>query len=158
MKTTEIVFEQDNKQVIKEGSKFFTRIFENGESFESGDFNSFERAKDNLGIQPTLEENNKIIAEFMGLSKNRHLYESPISGKYIEVLKYDTSWNWLMEVVEKIESLPNGRFKIEIYNNICRIYDHEEFDEIVELSEKTKIEATYNACVEFINWYNQQKN
>ena len=48
----QIVFEQDNKQVIKINNHFFTRVFENGESFESGDFNTLERAKENIGIYP----------------------------------------------------------------------------------------------------------
>lgn len=46
-----IVFEQDNKQVIQKGNHFFTRVFDNGESFESGDFNTLERAKASLGIE-----------------------------------------------------------------------------------------------------------
>ena len=46
-----IVFVQDNKQVIQKGNHFFTRVFENGESFESGDFNTLERAKASLGIE-----------------------------------------------------------------------------------------------------------
>jgi len=56
MKTEKIVFEQGNKQVLKQGSHFFTRVLENGESFESGDFNTFERAKANLNIASTVEE------------------------------------------------------------------------------------------------------
>lgn len=119
-------------------------------------------------------ENNKIIAEFMGLNNKIVHFEKFYSWsdapffyttedskeKVVENIakysKYHSDWNWLMEVVEKIEDLPNGRFKIEIYNTICRIYDHEEFDEVVELSENTKIEATYKACLEFIKWHNQQ--
>jgi len=50
-----VVFEQNNKQVIKTNGKFFTRVFENGESFESGDFNTLERAKENIGIYPKTE-------------------------------------------------------------------------------------------------------
>lgn len=53
MKTTEnIVFEHENKQVIQKGNHFFTRVTENGESFESGDFNTLERAKESLVIYP----------------------------------------------------------------------------------------------------------
>ncbi len=31
MNTQTVVFEQDNKQVIQEGSKFFTRVFQDGD-------------------------------------------------------------------------------------------------------------------------------
>lgn len=105
-------------------------------------------------------ENNKIIVEFLELQTQLHMCEHPLTGEYVDLedLDFNSDWNCLMKVVEKIENLPNGRFKIEIYNNICRIYDHEEFDEVVELSENTKIEATCNACVEFIEWHNQQKS
>ena len=61
------VFKLGNKEVIQEGNKFFTRVFENGEFFESGDFNTLEKAKANLDIIPTIEENNKLIAEFMSI-------------------------------------------------------------------------------------------
>jgi hypothetical protein len=61
-----------------------------------------------------------------------------------------------MEVVEKIESLENTRFDFQINQYNVRIYDHENIEFIVELNRDTKIEATYNACVEFIKWYNEQ--
>ena len=105
-------------------------------------------------------ENNKLIAEFMGAKEVRKdNFKFPNrTGLPLQIgtINYHSDWNWLMEVVEKIESLEIGRFKVEIYNTNCRIYDHEEFDEISDLSAGTKIEATYNACIEFIKWYNQQ--
>lgn len=81
-------------------------------------------------------------------------------------LKFDTDWNWLMEVVEKIETISNGsQFYIIVeYDNreefkgwFWRI-DH--FIKTLKSNDervKTKKLATYNACVEFIKWYNQQK-
>ena len=50
MRTEKIVFEQDGKQIIQYGDSFFTRVPENGEYFESTDFNTIESAKLNLGI------------------------------------------------------------------------------------------------------------
>jgi|TARA_R100000458_G_C8194501_1_gene187083 hypothetical protein len=56
-------------------------------------------------------ESNKLIAEFMGLSydsKTKEYYR-PLynSGDWISEneLQYHKDWNWLMPVVEKIESL-----------------------------------------------------
>jgi len=98
-------------------------------------------------------ENNKLIAEFMGKYYINLKFEvvSIISASNHK-FPFDKDWNWLMEVVEKIESLGGG---IEIYNNYCKIiYD----DEIIsEIEENYKIEAVYNACMEFIKWYNQNE-
>ena len=61
-----------------------------------------------------------------------------------------------MEVVEKIESLQNENgyiSKVNISNNYCEIILN---NFIIESEEKTKIEAVYNAVVEFIKWYNNQ--
>ena len=67
-------------------------------------------------------------------------------------LEFHSDWNWLMEVVEKIESLG---YRIEIVKHICRIYLSNK--ETIIISENTpKIEAVYNAVVEFIKWYNNQ--
>lgn len=68
-------------------------------------------------------------------------------------LLFNSDWNWLMEVVEKIESYG---FTFEIKKNWARI--RKKYENIVLRWEedKTKIEATYNACIEFIKWYNQQ--
>ena len=108
-------------------------------------------------------ENNKIIAEFLSVKihpcetienfkflpiEERGLY----NGYFIDELKYHEDWNWLMEVVEKIESLG---YRIEIVKHICRIYLSNK--ETIIISENTpKIEAVYNAVVEFIKWYNNQ--
>ena len=114
----------------------------------------------------TTTENNKIIAEFLSVKihpcetiekfkflpiEERGLY----NGYFIDALKYHEDWNWLMEVVEKIESL---NYVVEIKITWCRIKQIENGNVIVLRweEEKTKIEAVYNAVVEFIKWYNNQ--
>ena len=109
-------------------------------------------------------ENNKIIAEFMGWKiKN---YSTPISdivtpyGQLTEnQLKFHSDWNWLMEVVEKIESL-GGAVCIGNGNCVMIIFYltdvmGESYSKTRELIGETKIQAVYNACVEFIKWYNE---
>ena len=120
-------------------------------------------------------ENNKIIAEFMGYVKNcsdkdftfythpdgkgiiirsHHDCDRFISHKLMEArgFIFHRSWDWLLEVVEKIESLG---YRIEIVKHICRIYLSNK--ETIIISENTpKIEAVNIACVEFIKWYNNQ--
>lgn len=111
-------------------------------------------------------ENNKIIAEFLNVKihpcetiekfkflpmEERGLY----NGYFVEDLKYHEDWNKLMEVVEKIESL---NYIFEIKTTWCRIKEIGTGSVIVLRWEedRTKIEAVYNACIDFINFYNEQ--
>jgi len=105
-------------------------------------------------------ENNKIIAEFMGAKLTKDLqivypiYEGDSS--YVKNLKYHSDWNWLMEVVEKIESLRN---QIVIFNKTAALSNVKEpsvFND--SFKAETKKQAVYNACVEFIKWYNEQNS
>jgi len=161
MKNIAVVFEQDNKQIIQQGSHFFTRVTENGEVFESADFNTLERAKASLSILPTIEENNKLIAEFLGYETYKmngvlNVEYSENNIRTIQDTHYHIDWNWLMEVVEKIESLG---YDVFINTNICRITDVGQniFEDIECFVNNNKRQAVYNACVEFVKWYNGQK-
>lgn len=110
------------------------------------------------------EENNKLIAMFMGgEDKGRLMFHSNViefktenksivkSFKYGDLL-YSSDWNWLMEVVEKIEVLG---YSSTIIGNLC-IIARPNFKSI-RVEQETKIEAVYNACLDFIKWYNEQK-
>lgn len=108
-------------------------------------------------------ENNKLLAKFMGMSQgkpnetrwkndwfeqltvNGNVFES---GRRHEYLHFDSDWNWLMEVVEKIESLDYG---FEIIGNYCKIGNNAN----IQCSQPTKIQAVYNACITFVKWYNE---
>lgn len=111
-------------------------------------------------------ENNKLIAEFMGFKlqnnpnerfyKNYFTQANGVWGNRIEILHFDSDWNWLMEVVEKIESsgyLVKMAGKIVIIDNKSNNKDYISFESSQEV---TKIEAVYKACVTFIEWYNKQ--
>jgi hypothetical protein len=123
--------------------------------------------------------NNKLIAEFMGGKLSPHspnLINMPqtigdakihcVKGSellpngtyslcYLHELKYHSSWDWLMSVVEKIESVQ--AWHVEISTDSCTIHNGLLKEPIFETYMKTKIEATYNAVVEFIQWYNKEK-
>ncbi len=124
-----------------------------------------------------MEENNKIIAEFMGYTLNEN-DEYPI--EYITVqghwdncsiqdLNYHKSWDWLMKVVEKIESIKDsyhGRFGVYISSNSCTIQSTNfrpdkpipnppHYYNNVVLN--NKIESVYYSIIYFINFYNKQK-
>jgi len=115
-------------------------------------------------------ENNKLIAEFMGYKVETDLYGGiPVNGmKTITVrtdsLKFHSDWNWLMEVVEKIEATEDPTQKgvfasVEINKKYTRIncYYCRNRNYYNVTKNGSKIEATYNACIAFINWYNEQK-
>ena len=102
-------------------------------------------------------ENNKLIAEFMGWeSFNQFSMIAPKSEEdcwAFEDMKFHNDWNWLMEVVEKIEEMAD--WSLELLTT-----DKKEYQMLIPLSNtnvivETKIEAVYNACVEFIKWYNK---
>lgn len=102
-------------------------------------------------------ENNKIIAEFLGyVLRGKNTFEYNNKLYLIEELKFHSDWNWLIEVVEKIESLG---FNVSIEFSTCIItYSDDDFKEIIGISDNySKIQAVYNACVAFIKWYNEQK-
>lgn len=92
-------------------------------------------------------EENKEIFDFMGCV---HSNNEEIDKWEMEKLKYHTSWDWLMPVVEKIEYEANV--------TICRQSCHIENDDIlIERYGDTKIESIYLAVVAFIKWHNEQK-
>ena len=98
-------------------------------------------------------EKNKLIAEFMGYPKHKiDFVGKRLNFENSKHNTYHKDWNWLIEVVEKIESLG---YRMEIVKHICRIYLSNK--ETIVISENTpKIEAVYNAVVEFIKWYNNK--
>ena len=114
-------------------------------------------------------ENNKLIAEFLNWEFDdlSETFETPFL-KLVEPhafgdeqfscklqdfeLEFHSNWNWLMQVVEKIEKL---KCTVVIEKNICRIHKGGlHFGHAYKF--ETKIEAVYNACLEFIKWYNEQ--
>ena len=117
-------------------------------------------------------ENNILIAEFLGQKKT--ILEFPqfgymtSSGNWKDEftpneLKFHINWNWLMEVVEKIESLNyivSTNFNSTDIKNLDTLktitYNRGSLKQYTP--SLTKIQSVHLACVEFIKWYNEQKN
>lgn len=113
-------------------------------------------------------ENNKIIAEFLGyeleetMNEKVFVYAIPTTNNNTDFFKpnellFHSDWNWLMKVVEKIESL-DYNFNITsgdatALHYHCAIYQ----TSIYRIDGTTKIQATYETVIEFIKWYNLQK-
>lgn len=88
-------------------------------------------------------ENNKLIAEFMGYPKHKiDFVGKRLNFENSKHNTYHKDWNRLMEVVEKIEGIGKTELKFSVHF------------ENVKLS--SDIQVVYNACVEFIKWYNEQ--
>lgn len=124
-------------------------------------------------------ENNKIIAEFMGgimitnhpdckqisFLRNNNAISPTKKGYYtLSMLKYDTSWNWLIEVLSKIENIRHSkdvnsmRFDFYLKQHSAWINDYEtEGKKFIYCGGyHSKLLACYDAVIYFIKWYNKQ--
>lgn len=124
--------------------------------------------------QKEILEGNKLIAKFMGarpyyLNDNVitfPAFENPqpsISGTTthnLDSLKYNTSWDWLMSVVEKIRDnncIVSIRFNRQLNTTNTMIANFEDgWKKDIDIS-GVGVESTFKAVVEFIKWYNNQK-
>ena len=124
-------------------------------------------------------ENNRLIAEFLEFQSTtlgwfdneEHLINVETDNTFDD-LKFHKDWNWLMVVVEKIESVKSYDrdvfgTEVKIYKDKCTIksehyntkgvvYSKEQYFDGIR-QEKSKLESTYTLCVDFIKWYNNQK-
>jgi len=89
-------------------------------------------------------KNNKLIAEFMGISIDGEFAYIEDEGSPLEEvipinkLNYHNSWDWLMPVVDKIEQVHEGVPK-----------------QLINLSLFSTRQEIYQAVVEFINQLNK---
>ena len=121
----------------------------------------------------TKEQSDRLICEFMGVrpiynsftgtfqwndgvffSTGNILYEQTMTD-IVKYVKYRTDWNWLMQVVIKIEhELDCG---LVMYPDLC--YWNQDGDKPIGLDDDfcgNRIESVYNAVVGFIEWYNER--
>lgn len=94
-----------------------------------------------------MKTNWKTISDFMYTDG----FEHPKIDGSLPFGNYHNSWDWLMPVVEKIES--DERYDVEILQYGTRILDNQKeiVNNIANISFDKKINHTYQAVVEFIN-------
>lgn len=124
-----------------------------------------------------IEESNKLIAEFLGWKYNSKKTvitypfddDNEFYGRHHKVgnLHFHRDWSWLMQVVEKIESLKINDYGIRVFIDSSKvgilvshygkgsIWRHVEFNH--NSPESAKIQLLYICVLEFIKWYNDQE-
>lgn len=139
--------------------------------------------------QEEILEYNKRCAEFLGYEnttptdRDFNIYKNEkgiiIGNKIITMIelmsaKFHSDWNWIMEVIEKIENLGfatkidhdycvsnYGCDRCEIDTRENALFDPDEYEEkeepIVFKLVKSKKEAVVYAINEFLIWYEQNK-
>ncbi len=97
--------------------------------------------------EQTIQKGNLLITEFDGYSKGcdgigLYFFKGSLDAVLrIDGLKYHSSWDWLMPVVEKISGSGYAGGIMSDLKGALIIAD---------------IEAVYNAVIEFIEWYNKK--
>lgn len=112
----------------------------------------------------TVEESNKLIAEFMGCALKANGRMTPKGSTYTfprgdneerhpSMCRYHLSWDWLMPVVERIDlMLADDNFvSIQMNRTLIEIPQH---GLTIEGMGSTWHEAAYNAVIQYIHWHN----
>ena len=116
----------------------------------------------------TIEEGNKLIAEFMGARRTTfsggiegHTYwheDDNVAGRsghfpngatnYADYSQgYNTSWDWLMAVIKNIDSIANEVMSFEEFDNYRTQFA------MIDKPSKFSIEDVHKQVVEFIEGY-----
>lgn len=131
-------------------------------------------------------DGNKLIAGFMGYSEvviipiggwDVEGFKTPCPDKEVKRvsmpdndhdwhdvnnLKYDSSWDWLMPVVIKINTLGNFEYNVEIKTMDVSVW-LDEAGKMTQVAESSfdnnpseLIKSVYECVINFIKWYNER--
>jgi general stress protein 26 len=107
-------------------------------------------------IPPEIWENNVIIARYM-TDEPDVLERDLLKAGTIECMYYHDEWEWIMEVVEKIRI--NTKIHILLFPDKSPssvvVIDTKGFNTMEKSN--NLISAIWNACINYINWYNETK-
>jgi hypothetical protein len=74
-----------------------------------------------------------------------------------EDMLYHSDWNWLMPVVEKIDTMQNYQFTVRMFYHFTEILDNKNRTTIIDREDGSgRLLSTWKAVVEFIKWFNSQ--
>jgi len=117
-----------------------------------------------------INEGRVLIAEFMGFKRGSihaqygQTYNHPerMGVIWIDQMKYNEKWDWLMPAVEKIGKLYEKAFPSN-EDFIKKIMDHEdpidkEYIDVISTSIYTPIQEVFEEVVKFIKWYNETQS
>jgi len=120
----------------------------------------------------TTDDKNELIAIFDGWEKStRGEFIKDGYIRYTWEMDYHSDWSRLMPVVERIEKISDlivNKVWISINGNSCAIWTYFDVRDILRANmpndtfkikqvSKSKLEATYEAIFQFIQWYQKQK-
>jgi hypothetical protein len=88
---------------------------------------------------------NELIAEFMGLDIDGKSVTDGIQEITLDKLKYSSSWDWLMPVVDKIK----------VIYVTHKTFPDREFQKVLDSKITVSIEKIHERIVHFIKWYNE---
>lgn len=100
---------------------------------------------------------NRLIAEFMGFIKSFDNHYQCCFGKINRILlpqymEFQSNWNWIMPVVKRIHDT------IEIKTiSECSEREWQVSTYLTRMCITADIETVWNACVLYIEWYDQNK-
>lgn len=116
------------------------------------------------------QEFNKLCAEFLGAIeyipkpwyyfpqyKQHHYFPNrTYPNRFtVSMMRFHSDWNWIMEVVEKIENLG---FQFAGRKSTYYVVDENTGGaEIIAITASTKKQAVVEAIWGFLNWYNEIK-
>jgi hypothetical protein len=113
---------------------------------------------ENTNTPTSVKSDNELIAEFMGskpYNDGRYgiMWPDPTDDKVGFGLHYDTKWDWIMKVVEKIYHFEDITFTLKNSRAVIK-YGKKTFS----CHTIVAINSTYRVVVEFIKWYNTTTN
>lgn len=106
------------------------------------------------------EENNKLIAEFMGAKYINDWWHVPVEENYIptyrsaQEFQYRYNWAWLMAVGKKCFDICQNQQRPNV--NACNKLDFIECEIGMHVREYN-IDGAYQEIINFITLYNQQQ-
>ena len=107
-----------------------------------------------------LEEYNELCAQFLGYetSENEECFKIPNKNGWINLSIFHSDWNWIMEIVEKIETLFDGFVLFDIGDETCFVAITSVQNYKNSTTMATKKEAVVHAIWHFLNWYKENKS